>query len=350
MSEELPYDLARLTWDLLENRKFRRETLLQYAVTSRVDQLRLLFFASSSVVAAVFPWFARELVPDLVSDVGISSVVLSAAASAAFAALALGEKSNRGKKLVRLERELALGELSVWQPDSPIGARSKPQLLASLRGKRRLIACCAAPSRLLTVARAAAVYRRRFEQSGVVLVLVLAADGGGTGVSNEWSQMARAGQAAGWLWLPTDLARWRAYFAELLSESASSSRGGIVSTADQLLSSDGAWLALSLRGRSVGSALGSPPWDELLGTCLPPLRPLLPSEPSEAGQSPSEKAVLQAVSCLYKALASADADGVARLCAAEDDAEVTELSRMAVSIYDLDSMLMKPTSSPIHDR
>ena len=172
MSEELPYDLARLTWDLLENRKFRRETLLQYAVTSRVDQLRLLFFASSSVVAAVFPWFARELVPDLVSDVGISSAVLSAAASAAFAALALGEKSNRGKKLVRLERELALGELSVWQPDSPIGARSKPQLLASLRGKRRLIACCAAPSRLLTVARAAAVYRRRFEQSGVVLVLV----------------------------------------------------------------------------------------------------------------------------------------------------------------------------------
>ena len=51
---------------------------------------------------------------------------------------------------------------------------------------------------------------------------------------------------------------------------------------------------LSLKGRSVGSGLGVPPWDELLGTCLPPLERLSPDTPADAAASAAERSVLEA--------------------------------------------------------
>ena len=62
-------------------------------------------------------------------------------------------------------------------------------------------------------------------------------------------------------------AAWAAFFASL------SSRVG----------DGGAWVALTLKGRSCGSGVGLPPWDEVLGTRLTPLTPLSPSLPAEDG-------------------------------------------------------------------
>ena len=55
------YDLSRPAFDLLELRSFRRETLMRYDQLNRVEQLRIIFFASNAVVALLFPYISREL-------------------------------------------------------------------------------------------------------------------------------------------------------------------------------------------------------------------------------------------------------------------------------------------------
>lgn len=155
-------------------------------------------------------------------------------------------------------------------------------------------------------------------QSAIVLVGVLRApEGGGTAGDDDAAKAERvmaAAEAEGWLGRPTDVARWRSYFDELLS----SERARMSAAAD------GAWLALSLKGRSCGSGLGTPPWDELLGTQLTPIQPLSPAEPA-APSTDAESAVLDAQRHLYAALTSADAAGVVALCMRVDDDEVSSL-------------------------
>ena len=88
---------------------------------------------------------------------------------------------------------------------------------------------------------AASVYRRRLKLSGVIVVAVPTdseevdgdGDGDGDGVA---AREAREAREAGWLWQPSQLAVWLAYFATLLE-----ARGGAVPPS-------GAWLALSLKG------------------------------------------------------------------------------------------------------
>eukprot|EP00310_Coccolithus_braarudii_P021922 CAMPEP_0183346262 /NCGR_PEP_ID=MMETSP0164_2-20130417/11436_1 /TAXON_ID=221442 /ORGANISM="Coccolithus pelagicus ssp braarudi, Strain PLY182g" /LENGTH=227 /DNA_ID=CAMNT_0025517511 /DNA_START=1 /DNA_END=684 /DNA_ORIENTATION=+ len=99
-----------------------------------------------------------------------------------------------------------------------------------------------------------------------------------------------------------------------------------------------AWLALNLKGRSVGSALGSPRWDELLGTSLQPMGDAygelvevatdVPAAAADAastaaamgidlGQRPPPTelatAVLDAQSAFYLALTSGDVPAMASL-------------------------------------
>ena len=85
------------------------------------------------------------------------------------------------------------------------------------------------------------------------------------------------------LYQPTDAKKWNAFFSGLLGDRASTANG--------------AWLALSLKGRSVGSGIGFPILDELLGTSLPPLRALSPDEPAQQG-GPAEQELLQAQATL----------------------------------------------------
>ena len=121
------------------------------------------------------------------------------------------------------------------------------------------------------------------------------------------------GRAGGRLWQPTSAREWHAYFLELLGSRASLDGG--------------AFFALSLRGKSVGSGLGVPPWDELLGTRLPPLGALSPDAAADEAASPSERSVLAAQERLYDAITSADAEAVRALCVSEDDAEVSALQQ-----------------------
>ena len=307
------YDLSRPAFDLLELRSFRRETLMRYDQLNRVEQLRIIFFASNAVVALLFPYISREL---FFMETNAFTLVGSGAAALLFGALAAREKSVRGSKMRRYERESLLGELSVCQPGNALGGNRQTTLQA-LRERQRVIAVYGSPSLLSEALASCAIYRRRLKQSSVVLVLVEAPGSGSTdGETEAWRGAAVKAEADGWLWRPSAPDAWSEFFDSLLTERAASA--GV------------AWVALSLNGRSCGSGVGLPPWDEVLGTRLPPLRALSPDLPAaEAGSArEGERAagVLAAQAALYGAITSADADAVVRLCAEEEDAEVTSLA------------------------
>ena len=312
-SDTADYDLSQQTYDLLEMRTFRRDAILQYAVSQRSQQLRILFFASSAVVAAGLPWFTAELFPSL-EPFNLGGILSSEFAAVLFGALAAREKSLRGKVLLRLDRELSLASFGIWQPGSAVGGTKRRQM-SELRGRRRVVVVSGSPSVLLAELQRASVYKRRLEQSGVSLVFVPTA-GSGSDASEAWSAAAQKGEAEGWLWQPTELARWQRYFDELLV-----GRRGNQGKVDEC-----AWFALTLRGRSCASGVGTLPWDELFGTKLPPLRALQPDDSSVVPRNEDEVQLLAAQSRLYEALSAADSAAVAELFAASDDDEVTKLA------------------------
>ena len=177
-----------------------------------------------------------------------TTTVLGSIGSALFfGAVTLREKSNRGAKLRRYEREVALGELSVCQPGNALGNARTPQL-ASLRGKQRVVAVYGPPARLLEALEQCAIYRRRWIQSSVTLVFVesTAARGAGDAAADDaaaldaWRRRAAAAEAQGWLWQPVKPDAWADFFT------------GLSTKVEQ-----GAWVALSLKGRSCGSGVGT---------------------------------------------------------------------------------------------
>ena len=118
------YDLGRKEFDLLELQSFRRETILQYSLINRTEQLRILLLALSALISAFAPTIAAELFPrEGAADTGVASLGISAVSALGFGALAYREKVARGQKLRRLEREFSIGELSATQPASPLAAR-----------------------------------------------------------------------------------------------------------------------------------------------------------------------------------------------------------------------------------
>ena len=150
------YDLSRPAFDLLELRSFRRETLMRYDQLNRVEQLRIIFFASNAVVALLFPYISREL---FFMETNAFTLVGSGAAALLFGALAAREKSVRGSKMRRYERESLLGELSVCQPGNALGGNRQTTLQA-LRERQRVIAVYGSPSLLSEALASCAIYGR----------------------------------------------------------------------------------------------------------------------------------------------------------------------------------------------
>ena len=213
------YDLGRKEFDLLELQEFRRETILQYSLINRTEQLRIILLALSALISAFAPSIAAELFPSPSGqDPGLDfgAIGISAASTLAFGGLTYREKVARGQKLRRLEREFSAGELSVTQPATPLAGARTVQLTA-LRDRRRVVAITASSSVLDDFLSTAAVYRRRLALSGIVVVTVPTDGEGGEG----GGAAAREAEEAGWLWRPSQPAAWSAYFSSLLE-----ARGG----------------------------------------------------------------------------------------------------------------------------
>jgi hypothetical protein len=115
-----------------------------------------------------------------------------------------------------------------------------------------------------------------------------------------------------WLWAAAEPQQWRSYFEELLSERGMAMAGG------------GAWIGLNLRGRTFGSAVGAPRWDELLGTALQPVgdgfgeyEEAAAREAADAAQEAAAAAVAIGVAGAGAAAAAAAAGEAAELLAAQ---------------------------------
>lgn len=312
--------LAKPQFDALSLRQFRRETLLQYANTNQSEPLRILLTALTALVAATAPFLAASL--DLEMDG--AGTAAAAATTLGSAGLFLRERGNRLRKLERLEREYAAGDLrlSTTAVSLPFGGAGKQLTLRSLRG-RRVVAVFGSKSEVLRLVEEALPYWRRFGQSGTVVIPAFRDAEDGTLELSDVEAMANVeGLRAlpSWLGRPIEPSAWSAYFRALL-------RG-----------KDAGWFALSPRGRSVASGAGSDlVWDELLGDKLPPNEQLFPTDSGmrervDGGAvTASEEGVLAAQAAFYEALTGGDLAAMrAVLADGEDgrDEAVSEILRL----------------------
>lgn len=308
------WDLKAQSFDLLEGRNFRRDTIASYAAGWYSQELRILGFAVTAALAAVAPSWLPQLSPGFQFDIfgllgcGVSAIF--------FASQSVREKGTRGKVLRRIESENLIADLSIAQPNAAVGFGSQQFMLESLRGKNRIVALAGTPSALLEELRRAAVYKRRYKQSGAIIVCVPFYEEGDAN-NEEWRTVARLSEAEGWVWQPTNLDQWRAYYEERLS--------GFDKPMTEI-AKKGAFFALDLRGRACASGTGAIPWDELLGTKLQPLDSLSPTERPATARNSAEEAILTTQQRLYDSLTAADQATVKSLFLPVDDAEVTGIA------------------------
>ena len=198
----------------------------------------------------------------LLQAFGAAGFIGCAAASVVFGALASREKSLRGKVLVRLDRELSVGDLSIMQPGSAVGTGRQARALSAFRNTMRVVAVAGAPSTLLDEVRRAAVYKRRLAQSSVALVCV-PFDEANDAAAAEWSKVSRLCEGQGWLWQPADPPRWRAYYEEILRARAAARRlleGSVSMTCPAAAVPWGApRVAVDALGARISLLLGLPP-------------------------------------------------------------------------------------------
>ena len=229
------FDVSAQQFDLLSLRSYRRETILQYDATNQSEPLRIALTFFGVLFSISIPTLASEL--QLGTD-GATTSVAAVVGTAISGALFLRNRAARTARMEQIDREYAMGDLRVVYR----GVRTLT--LRDLRGKMRVVAI--GGSRVDATLEEARVYRRRLACANCVVVPVRDAVAPVGGAESRW------------LYAPAEPDEWRAYFDGLLAARRLSEDG------------EGAWLALTTRGRSVGSGLGAPRWDELLGTAFAP--------------------------------------------------------------------------------
>lgn len=239
---EESFDVSSQQFDLLSLRTYRRDTILQYDATNQSEPLRIALTVLGLLFSLSIPSLANELhiSDDLTANVG---AVIGSAISGFFF---VRNRAARSARMLKIEREYAAGDLrAVYR-----GVRTI--LLRELRGKKSVVAVVGSEDVVEQAVEQARAYRRRLTAAGAVVVPIV------TDGASETSTM-RGEAESQWLWAASDLAEWQRYFSELLDSRGMADRG------------DGMWLGLNSKGRSFGSALGSPRWDEMLGTALQPI-------------------------------------------------------------------------------
>ena len=282
-------DLSREQFDFLSLKSFRRDALLQYDATNQSEPLRIIL----SFLGILF----CLCLPTLNSEAGLENGLVTDAIAVAGAGgsglLFVTNRAARSARIERISREYAMGDLRAKYR----GVRNTP--LRDVRGKLRVVALCGARDVVDAALVEAYAYRNRLAQARVAVVPVYAS---GDGIA------ATGGEENNFLWAPADLPSWRGYFDGALA-------------ARDLDRAAGAWVALNFKGRSAGSAVGMPRWDELLGTALQP------SDRSGFGELEERETVTTAGADAAAAAVAAGvvgAGGEAREAAEADAAAVLE--------------------------
>jgi len=146
------------------------------------------------------------------------------------------------------------------------------------------------------------VYRRRFAQSETLVVAVDSERGRGNTALPGW-----AAEGVG--------EQWDVWFSDVFKQRAAAD--------DAAAPREVAYIALNFNGRSIGSGIGLPALDELLGSKLPP-RAAIPTGDDKA-LAPRDAPILECQAAFYKNLLSGDVKAMRELLASEaaDAASVT---------------------------
>ena len=241
------YDPSAQQFDLLSLRTFRRDTILQYDATNQSEPLRIALTLFGILFSLCIPTLFGDS-----QDVATTSVaaVLGTGISGT---LFLRNRAARSDRMAKIDREYAMGALQVRYR----GVRTNA--LTELRGKRRIVAVVGGRNFVDAQVAQARVFRRRLVGADCIVVPVYT----DATAATDGAAAAALGEAESrWLYAAAAPEEWCAYFEELLSSRSTAMGGASLS--------DGAWLGLNYKGRSFGSALGEPRWDELLGTALQP--------------------------------------------------------------------------------
>ena len=189
-----------------------------------------------------------------------AALLENAGGLAACATLAKVDADKRKKDLERLQRELALGKMTVIQRNK---FREETRFaLGELRDVARVAVVYGDAAKVERDLMAATPYRRRLEQSRILVVPVVERESAAASSAvadvgpGRWELLkdvvkAFPGAGAGrWLAWPTRNDDWSGYFRRLMGDAAAS----------------GGYLTISTSGMIRGSGVGAPNWDVLLST------------------------------------------------------------------------------------
>ncbi|CAJ1329421.1 unnamed protein product [Effrenium voratum] len=290
--------LRRSEFDPLSLQDFRREALIQYSNTNQSEPLRILIYFFLTICGLISPAFAPSNAPWWYFALAIGLTL-------GFGLLFLREREKRTAQLVRLEREYAIGDLTLefWNVTAP-----KTCQLQALRSEKRLVALYGSFQQVTRALHSALPYRRRFEQSDVLILPVCSSlEGSEEAAFGAFGTETLLRQARPWLAKARKLRRWRSYFESLLESKDQRSESGL-------------WVGLNFRGRVFGSDFGAPVWDELLAA-TPPAAPLSSTEPrcswAEGLEAEQER--------FYQSLCEGDEAAVRAMFAKIDDAELSSV-------------------------
>ena len=269
--------LSEAELDVLSLRSWRRETLIRYNNANQSEPLRILLFGLLALSLAGCVAIADAIGAPVPQGPELAAYYGGAVGSSL---LFNRERGKRTKRLLKIERECAVGDLRVTLRPSAAAfpGATRTASLRQLRNDFRVVAAlCADDESFDAFHRTVQGLRRRLATSKV-LALAVRGD--------------RVDALAGCS--PLDTKAWRETFGALLTTDAA--WGDF-----DFESKDAAWLALSFAGRSVGSGVGSPDFVQLLGSLLPP-RDFVEAEPPLGDATALEAAQKR----FYDALRSGD--------------------------------------------
>ena len=280
--------LRRPEFDGVSFRSWRRETLVRYDSANQSEPLRLVIFLLLTLSLA-FSGALAEAVgapkPEPAGAYYLGSVLAGG--------LFLRERSERTRKLVRLEREGQVGDLSlVIKKNVAVGGQQE----TTVRDLKKPLVAIYAPREILREIEATDLLplRRRLEQADVHVVLV----------ANEGT-FQRQGTAVTEPGIPSE---WLRTFRDLLT--VDSAWDDFEFTKENV-----AYFALDARGRSCKSGQDAPNFSLLFATAFPPQMAL--SGPASA---------LPEQASFYDALTQGDVSAMKNLFVQEDDVTLRGIS------------------------
>lgn len=317
------FDMSRPTFDLYSLKNVRGDTLIRYNSLNQSEPLRINLYLLLTLSLFSYSAISEAVLGEPAT---IPGTIATGAGGLFLAYRFVRECKRRVKKLNRMEKESNAGALTIRIPTGPFADRPYGDVafdLATLRGKRKILAICGNASQLKEALVGFRTLRRRFVQAEA-LVVAVPTDGS---CAEDWGVGESEIRSAKYLAQVGNAAEWVEYFRNLVGGDDDDDGGKDMG--DELV-----WFGLTNSGKSFGSGAGIPPRPiEILGQNLLPLEILSEDDADETiltsngdeAKSTAALAVLSAQKQFYAALTTGDLPAMNEITSSQNAAEVDEV-------------------------